>query len=370
MLPARPLGTALRVMSVHLAMAAGVQGADLLHSHGWSTNLAGHLGKLLHGVPHVVTCHSLERLRPWTSEQRGGDHALSHLCERTPSRERTPSSPLRRAMRADLLRITPRVEVGRVVVIHHGVDAEAYRPDPSATALDRLGIDSGRPIVVIAGRIGHRQEVLLRDAAGSIDPGAQLVLRAATPEAEGLGQDLRRRLEELGRTRDGIVWLDEPLPRAEMVQLLSHAALVSPSASETFASIAVEAMACEAPVVAGATPGNQEIVRHDETGYLVPFDVGDGATPADPATFAIDLAQRVNGLLADPAAARRLGQAGRWRVLEHFSWPVVAARPWRSTNGFWTGLRNPERGRWLAGRWCRTRRRRRRRRGRGPGRRS
>lgn len=328
-LPLRPPGTALRVMSVHLAMAAGVQGADLLHSHGWSTNLAGHLGKLLHGPPHVVTCHSLERLRPWTSEQRGGDHALSLICERTAVEGADAVIVVSAARRADLLGICPAIEPGRVVVIHDAVDAEAYRPDPSATALDRLGLDPGRPIVVVAGPMARGQEVLLMlDVTRHIDPGAQLVLWAAAPDAERLGQQMRRGLEGLRSARDGIVWLDGPLPRVEMVQLLSHAAaLVSPSVSATLASVAVEAMACEAPVVAGATPGNQETVCHGETGYLVPFDVAeDGASPAHPATFALDLAHRVNGLLADPATAHRLGQAGRWRVLEQFSWPVVARK--------------------------------------------
>ena len=70
-------------MSIDLAMAAGVEGADLVHSHTWYANFAGHLAKLLYGVPHVATVHSLEPLRPWKAEQLGGGYALSSFCERT-----------------------------------------------------------------------------------------------------------------------------------------------------------------------------------------------------------------------------------------------------------------------------------------------
>lgn len=328
-LPADADGAALRVMSVDLAMAAGVAGADLLHSHTWYANLAGHLGKILHGLPHVVTSHSLEPLRPWKVDQLGGGYALSRFCERTALEGADAVIAVSEAMRADLLRVYPTVEPERVSVIHNGVDAEAYQPDPSTTALERLGIDQRRPMVLFLGRITHQKGVFhLLDAARHLDSRAQLVLAAAAPDTEALGQEMRRRVEQLQQRRDGVVWVDEPLPRADAVQLLSHAAaFVCPSIYEPFGLVNVEAMACEAPVVASAIGGIPEIVRHGETGYLVPFEAGDdGVSPVDPAQFASDLAERINDLLAQPAIARRFGQAGRRTVLEHFTWPVVARR--------------------------------------------
>lgn len=324
-----PAASALRVMSVNLAMAAGVEGADILHSHTWYANLGGHLGKLLFDLPHVVTSHSLEPLRPWKQEQLGGGYALSLFCERTAIEQADAVIAVSEAMRADILSVYPLLDPARVSVIHNGVDAEAYWPDPCTTALQRLGIDLDRPIVLFVGRITRQKGVFhLLEAARHFDPLAQLVLCAASPDTEELALEMRRRLESLRASRGGVVWVEEPLPRSEVVQLMSHAAaFVCPSVYEPFGLVNVEAMACEAPVVASTAGGIPEIVRHGETGYLVPLELADdGLAPVDPARFALDLAQRVNELIADPPTARRFGKAGRWRVLEQFSWPAIAKR--------------------------------------------
>ena len=317
-----PESAALATMSVDLLMAAGVAGAELVHSHTWYANLGGHLAKLLHGIPHVVTSHSLEPMRPWKAEQLGGGYALSCFCERTALEGADAVIAVSASARADLLRVYPAVDPARVSVIHNGVDTEVYRPDPGTDVLERLGLDIERPLVFFVGRITRQKGIeLLLDAVPLLDPAAQLVLAAAAPDTPQMGEEIARRIHRLQGQRTGVIWVEEPLRRTDVVQLLSHArAFVCPSVYEPFGLVNVEAMACGAPVVASAVGGIPEIVVQGETGWLVPYD------PDDPSAFAIGLASRVNQLVADPDQARRLGQAGRQRVLDHFGWDAVARR--------------------------------------------
>lgn len=318
---------ALEVMSVDLAMAASVSGVDVAHSHTWYTNLAGHLAKLLHGIPHVMTSHSIEPLRPWKSDQLGGGYALSLFCERTAVESADAVIAVSRATREDLLRVYPTLDPARLHVIHNGVDTNTYHPDPRTDALLRLGVDPQRPYVLFVGRITRQKGIVhLLAAADEIDAGAQIVLCAAAPDSEAEGDEVRRRAAELARRRGGVVWIEEHLPRPDVIQLLSHAAaFVCPSVYEPFGLVNVEAMACGAPVVATATGGIPEIVVDGETGWLVPID-GTPEGPADPHVFADALADHVNRLLQDPVTARSFGEAGRQRVSEQFSWTAVARR--------------------------------------------
>ncbi|MFP5318757.1 MAG: glycogen synthase [Acidimicrobiia bacterium] len=318
---------ALEVMSVDLAMAAGVAGADVVHSHTWYANLAGHLAKLLHGIPHVMTSHSIEPLRPWKADQLGGGYALSLFCERTAVESADAVVAVSRATRQDLLRMYPTLDPARLHVIHNGVDTNTYSPDPATDALLRLGVDPQRPYVLFVGRITRQKGIVhLLAAAAGFDPAAQVVLCAAAPDSEAEGDDVRRRAADLARRRDGVVWIEEHLPRPDVVQLLSHAAVfVCPSVYEPFGLVNVEAMACGAPVVATATGGIPEIVVDGETGWLVPIE-GTPEGPTDPGAFAGALAERVNRVLGDPVRARSFGEAGRQRVSEQFSWTAVARR--------------------------------------------
>ena len=316
--PSNGSDAALQTMAVDLEMAAGVAGADLVHTHTWYTNFAGHTAKLLHGVPHVMTSHSLEPLRPWKAGQLGGGYELSKWCERTAIEAAEAVIAVSTAMRGDILACYPAVDPDRVSVIHNGVDADVYRPDRGSDALDRLGIAMDRPFVIFVGRI-TRQKGLhhLLAAVPSLDPSCLVVLCASAPDTEAEGIELKERIASVSSVGDGpgVRWVPDALPRTEVVQLLSHAAvLVCPSVYEPFGLVNVEAMGCEAPVVASAVGGIPEIVVHGETGLLVP--------PADPAA----LAAAINELLADPARARRMGQAGRARVLDRFSWPAIARR--------------------------------------------
>ncbi len=315
-----PESAALGTMSVDLLMAAGVAGADLVHSHTWYANLGGHLAKLLHGIPHVVTSHSLEPLRPWKAEQLGGGYALSCFCERTALEGADAVIAVSDAARTDLLRAYPAVAPDRVSVIHNGVDTDVYRPDDGTDVLERLGLDPDRPLVFFVGRITRQKGIdLLLDAVPLFDPAAQVVLAAAAPDTPEMGAEVARRIHLLQGRRTGVIWVEEPLARTDVVQLLSHArAFVCPSVYEPFGLVNVEAMACAAPVVASDVGGIPEIVVPGETGWLVHYDAG------DPAGFAAALATRVNQLVADPELARRFGQAGRRRVLDHFGWAAVA----------------------------------------------
>lgn len=325
---AAPHMAALRVMSTDLAMAAGVEGADLAHSHTWYANFAGHLAKLLYGIPHVCTTHSLEPLRPWKAEQLGGGYAVSSFCERTALEAADRVIAVSEQMRADILRCYPAVDPDRVVVVHNGIDVTTYNPDRGRDVLDRHGINPDRPSVVFVGRITRQKGVAhLLDAAEMLDASAQLVLCAGAPDTPEIAAEVAAAVGRLRQTREGVVWIDELLPRPEVVQILSHATVfVCPSIYEPFGLVNVEAMACEAAVVASRTGGIPEIVVEGETGLLVDVDPGDDpyGTPRDPARFAGDLAAAINALVGDPDRARAMGQAGRRRVVEEFSWDAIA----------------------------------------------
>ena len=320
---------ALAVMSVDLAMAQHLGDTDLVHSHTWYANLAGHLAKLLWGVPHVCTTHSLEPLRPWKAEQLGGGYELSKFCERTALEGADAVIAVSEQMRRDVLLCYPRVDPGRVVVIHNGIDPDEYRRDRGTDVLDRRGIDPARPLVVFVGRITRQKGIVhLLEAAPQIDPAAQLVLLAGAPDTAEIGAEVRGLYDAAQERHGNIVWIDEMLPRPEVIQVLSHATVfVCPSIYEPFGLVNLEAMACEVAVVASAVGGIPEIVVDGETGYLVPCDVAAGAPDAAAAgRFAEGLAERINALLADPDRAAAFGRAGRQRVVDHFSWSSVAAR--------------------------------------------
>jgi alpha-maltose-1-phosphate synthase len=325
-----PYAASLRALSVDLAMAAAVDGAQLAHSHTWYANLAGHLAKLVHGIPHVATVHSLEPLRPWKVEQLGGGYAVSSWCERTALEAADAVIAVSGEHRRDLLGCYPLVDPTRVSVIGNGIDTDEYRPDRRTDVLERYGVDPDRPSVLFVGRITRQKGLThLLDAAWHIDRSAQLVLCAGAADTPGLAAEIQTQIAELQRVRDGVVWIEQMLPKVEVIQLLSHAMVfVCPSIYEPLGIVNLEAMACEAAVVATAAGGIPEVVEDEVTGLLVPFDPVDDAThtPRDPERFARDIADRVNRLLENPAEARRFGIAGRERAIAEFSWSSVAER--------------------------------------------
>jgi starch synthase len=323
---ARHLG-ALRTVATDLSIAAGVDGADLVHSHTWYANLAGHLAKLLYGIPHVVSVHSLEPLRPWKAEQLGGGYHVSRFCERTALEAADRIIAVSAGMAADIIGVYPAVDAGRIRVIRNGIDTGQYRPDPATGVLAAYGVDPDRPSVIFVGRITRQKGVpYLLDAALTIDPAAQLVLCAGAPDTPELGREVAAKVDRIREERGGIVWIEKMLERSEVVQLLSHATVfVCPSVYEPLGIVNLEAMACETAVVATDTGGIPEVVADGETGLLVPFDSDGAGGPGDPGRFAAGIAERVNRLLADPGLAERMGRAGRRRAVEQFSWTTIAA---------------------------------------------
>jgi starch synthase len=327
---AAPHLAALRAVSIDLDMSAGAEGASLAHSHTWYANFGGHLAKLIHGIPHVATVHSLEPLRPWKAEQLGGGYALSCFCEKTGLEGADAIIGVSEAMRDDILRAYPAIDPGRVSVVHNGIDAEEFRPDPDTGYLARLGIDPDAPSVVFVGRVTRQKGLThLLHAATMLDPGVQLVLCAGAPDTPELEAEILADVESLRATGHEVLWIEEMLPRPELIQVVSHATVfVCPSVYEPLGIVNLEAMACETAVVASRTGGIPEVVEDGVTGLLVPLEPRDDGSgePVDPEAFAQALAARIATVLADPALAERFGKAGRRRAVERFGWPAIAAR--------------------------------------------
>lgn len=299
---------ALEALSVGLAMARDPVRADVVHTHTWYVGLGGMLVQAIHGLPLVVTLHSLEPLRPWKADQLGTGYLVSSWAERLAVERADRVIAVSAQMRADIL-ANFRVEPERVVVLHNGVDAKAFTRTERREALDRHGVRE--PYALFVGRISEQKGIFqLLEAARQLPEGVQLVLCASSPDTP----ELLTRLQTAVSGRPEIRWINAMLPVEEVVQIYSHAAVfVCPSVYEPFGIINLEAMACGTPVVASRVGGIPEVVADGETGWLV--------EPDDPAA----LAQALRIALADPQRARRMGEAGRRRVEAHFSWDRIAA---------------------------------------------
>jgi alpha-maltose-1-phosphate synthase len=310
----------LQVIATDLSLTAAVANADVVHSHTWYANLAGHLAKLLYDVPHVMTSHSLEPLRPWKAEQLGGGYAVSSWIEKTAAEAADAVIAVSRGMREDVLAAYPSVDPERVRVVHNGIDTELFAPRPDAELLNRLGLDPGRAIVVFVGRITRQKGLphLLR-AADRLPADAQLLLCAAAPDEPGIAREVEAAIGGLQASRSGVVWAQEALPRPELIAVLSSATVfVCPSVYEPLGIVNLEAMACGTAVVASDVGGIPEVVDDGETGLLVHYDAN------DPTAFEQALADRITDLVTDPTRAEAMGRAGRERAVDEFSWPRIA----------------------------------------------
>jgi alpha-maltose-1-phosphate synthase len=318
----KPEATVLQAMSINLAMAAAAKGSDLVHSHTWYANLGGHLSKLMWSIPHVVTIHSLEPLRPWKSEQLGGGYALSMFCEQTAAEAADAVIAVSHGVRSDVLNCYPAVDPDRVHVIHNGIDPEIYRPQPSEEALARLGVDQGKPYAFFNGRITRQKGLpLLLAAALKMDPRHQVVIAASSPDTPEIAAEVAALAERVRSERGNLVWIGRFIPLQDLIHLHSGASVfVCPSIYEPFGLVNLEAMACETAVVGSRVGGIPEIVVEGETGYLVDYD------PEDPEAFTTGLANRIDELLNNPTLTAKMGKAGRQRVLRHFGWPAIASQ--------------------------------------------
>jgi len=311
---------ALQAIGVDVEIAAALGGTDLVHSHTWYANGAGLLAALVHGVPHVVTAHSLEPRRPWKADQLGGGYRLSSWVERTTYLAADAVIAVSRGMREDVLDAYPDLDPAKVHVVGNGVDADAYRPVEDPDVVRTLGVDPDRPYALFVGRITRQKGVMhLLAAAEQLPEEFGLVLCAGAPDTPGERQQVADAVEELQQRRSGVVWIEEMLPREKLVPLITGATVfVVPSVYEPLGIVNLEAAACGTAVVASAVGGIPEVVDDGRTGLLVPYD------ETDPTTFAAGLAARMAELLADPDRAAAMGAAGRERVLAEFGWPAIA----------------------------------------------
>jgi glycogen synthase len=321
-------GGVLDAMQRSLAMARDRLDASVVHTHTWYTAMAGFLAKKLWGTTLVVTIHSLEPLRPWKVEQLGRGYHLSSWMEKSGIEDADAVIAVSQETRSDVLRHFA-VAPEKVRVVHNGVDLQQYRTDPAVDALVKHGVDPERPYVLFVGRVTRQKGIIhLVNAIPSIDPALQVVLCAGAPDTKEIGQEMAERVAEVSRRRGGVLWIREMLPRDEVIQLYSHAAVFCcPSVYEPFGIINLEAMACRTPVVASAVGGIPEAVVDGETGLLVELALREGTfEPVDPAAFSRALAAAINRVGLDTALRRRFGENGRRRVEEHFSWAAIARR--------------------------------------------
>ena len=319
---------ALQTLGTDLEIVSAITEADLVHSHTWYANFAGHLASQLHGIPHVLTAHSLEPLRPWKAEQLGGGYAISSGIERLAYENAAAVIAVSAGMRADILRSYPQVDPAKVRVIHNGIDVERWRPVHDAAFLESIGMDPARPSVVFVGRITRQKGLpYLLQAARLLPPEVQLVLCAGAPDTPEIMAEVQEGVRTLQQSRDGVIWIERMLPREELSAILTAATtFVCPSVYEPLGIVNLEAMACGAAVVGTATGGIPEVVADGVTGRLVPIEqVQDGTgTPVDPDRYVADLAAVLTEVAMDPERARAYGEAGRERARNDFSWGAIA----------------------------------------------
>jgi len=323
---------ALRTLGVDLSIVDGCAGTDLVHSHTWYANFAGHLSSLLYGVPHVVTAHSLEPLRPWKAEQLGGGYAVSSWVEKTSYLGAAAVVAVSAAMRDDVLASYPDIDPAKVQVVHNGIDTADWAPVRDPERVRRHGVDPDRPSVVFVGRITRQKGLpLFLRAVAQLPPEVQIVLCAGAADTPEIEAEVVGLVDGLARDRDGVVWIREMLPRADVVALLSAATVFAcPSIYEPLGIVNLEAMACETAVVATATGGIPEVVVDSTgdraTGRLVAIEQAtDGTgTPLDPEQYVADFADALNEVVGDPERAAEMGRAGRRRAIESFSWDAIA----------------------------------------------
>ncbi|QJC21831.1 glycogen synthase [Arcanobacterium buesumense] len=329
--------SALRTFGVDLAIANNVGGTDIVHSHTWYANMAGHWAALLHEVPHVISAHSLEPLRPWKREQLGGGYNLSSWAEKTAYEAADGIVAVSYGMRDDIIRCYPDLDPQKVHVIHNGIDLDAWQAPKTeegiASAREHVrsyGLDPDKPTIAFVGRITRQKGVpgLLR-ALAYVPSDVQVILCAGAPDTPEILAETQELVRQLQEKRTGVVWIDEHLSREKIQQLLTcSTTFVTPSIYEPLGIVNLEAMAMGLPVVGTNTGGIPDCIDDGVTGTLVPIEqLDDGTgTPVDPQTFERDLGFALAEMVSDPQRAAQMGLAGRRRVEEMFSWEKIALK--------------------------------------------
>ena len=320
---------ALEALSLNLLQMVKLGKIDVVHTHTWYVSMAGFWAKKLFNVPFVLTTHSLEPLRAWKAEQLGSGYAMSAWMERTAILDADAVIAVSHGTKADILRAYPNVDAAKVHVIYNGIDLEEYQRTKSTETLVRYGVDPALPYVLFVGRITRQKGVThLVEAIQYLPAGTQVVLCAGAPDTPEIAAEMREKVEAARALGANVVWIEKMVTKPETIELYSNCAVFCcPSVYEPFGIINLEAMACQAAVVASATGGILEVVVDGETGYLVPFEPDPVTTfPVNPEQFSRDLAAKISALLQSPARARAFGAAGRRRVEETFAWSAIAAQ--------------------------------------------
>lgn len=319
------LNPALSVIQTDVAIAAAISaaGADVVHSHTWYANLAGHLAAATKGVPHIITAHSLEPRRPWKADQLGGGYRVSSWIEAETYRAADAVIAVSAGMRQDILDCYPFVDPAKVPVVYNGIDVSIFTPTLDESVLRGHGIDPTRPYVLFVGRITRQKGLIhLLRAASSLPRDVQLVLAASSPDEKHIGDEVAAAVSSLKLSRpNDVVWLEKQVSKAELIVLLSHAAVFAcPSIYEPLGIVNLEAMACGTAVVASAVGGIPEVVVDGVTGSLVEY------TPDSIGEFEANFASALVDALDNPTRSAAMGVAGRQRAMDHFGWDAIAAR--------------------------------------------
>ena len=308
---------AVQAIATDLDIANNLQNVNVIHSHTWYANMAGHFGSLLHGIPHVITAHSLEPLRPWKADQLGGGYQISSWAEKSAYESADAIIAVSDGMRADVLAAYPNVDPAKVVTIRNGVDVDRFKPTTDSALLAELGI-TGR-YAIFVGRITRQKGLahLLR-AWQDVPAEYGLVLAAGSPDEETIGNEVKALIEELQKTRPNVIWIPDMLPHEKLCALLTSADLfICPSIYEPLGIVNLEAMACETAVLATRVGGIPEVVADGSTGKLVNYS-GDGLA------LERDLTNAIIEFMNEPGLLKQFGEAGRKRAAAEFGWPAVA----------------------------------------------
>jgi starch synthase len=223
-------------------------------------------------------------------------------------------------MKADILDCYPSLDPSKLHVVYNGIDTKAIAKTENRDALLKHGIDPARPYVLFVGRITRQKGIMhLLRAIEQLPDEVAVVLCASSPDTPELGQEVAAQIEKLATTRTGVHWIQEQLPRPELIQVLSGATVFAcPSIYEPLGIVNLEAMACEVPVVASDVGGIPEVVVDGVTGLLVHYD------EKDTTTFEKDLAIALTSVLENPSQSNAMGVAGFNRAAKDFGWDRIA----------------------------------------------
>ena len=311
------LNPAMQALITDAQIASNLGEVDLVHTHTWYANMAGHFAKILYKIPHVITAHSLEPDRPWKEEQIGGGYRISSWAEKTAYESADAIIAVSQGMRRDVLKAYPSLDPNKVHAILNGIDTDTYYPQSNPKLLDSLGIKG--PYAIFVGRITRQKGLAhLLKAWKDVDPQYGLVLCAGSPDEPGIGAEVQAAIEELQATRSNVIWISKMAPQADVIALLSSADLfLCPSIYEPLGIVNLEAMACETAVLASDVGGIPEVVADGLTGELIHYS-------GNAAEFEAAFTTKINALMADRDLLRKYGEAGRVRAIDQFSWDAIA----------------------------------------------